>query len=108
MPAREGERVEAGGLVPANPLDGFAVQMATFQTSGRAAQAVREFQDAGYLAYSAERVRSDGVHVHGVFLGPYSERAVAERDRERVGQVPGYGTGLIVPIAPAESAQKTE
>ena len=103
-----GERAEAGSPVPANPLDGFAVQMATFQTSGRAAQAVREFQDAGYLAYSAERVRGDGVHVHSVFLGPYSERAIAERDRERAGQVPGYGTGLIVPIAPAESAQKTQ
>ena len=107
LPPLVGERAEAGSPVPANPLDGFAVQMATFQTSGRAALAVRDFQDAGYLAYSAERVRGDGVHVHSVFLGPYSERAVAERDRERAAQVPGYGTGLIVPIAPAEPAQKT-
>ena len=107
LPARAGDRTESQDPVsPTAP--GFALQMATFQSAARAAQAVQEFRDAGYNAYGAERSLRDGTVAHAVFLGPYTERAAAEGDRERASQIPGYGTGLIVPLGPAVPSQKTQ
>jgi general secretion pathway protein A len=88
--------------------EGFAVQMATFQSAGRAAQAAQEFRDAGYLAYSVERSLRDGSRVYAVILGPYMERADAERARERAREIPGYDSGLIVAIDPDALSLKTQ
>jgi general secretion pathway protein A len=75
----------------------FAVQIASFRTSGRAEQAVQELQQNGYQAYSAERTFRDGSTFFAVLLGPYADRTDAERDRAK--QIPGYDTGLIIEIA---------
>jgi len=101
---RTGAQAQEAGLTP----EGFAVQMATFQSAGRAAQAAQEFRDAGYLAYSVERSLRDGTRVHAVILGPYMERADAERARERAREIPGYDSGLIVAIDPDALSLKTQ
>jgi type II secretory pathway predicted ATPase ExeA/cell division septation protein DedD len=103
--ARNSER--AGTQEPAlgQAAAGFALQMATFQSDARAVQAVQEFRDAGYQAYRVERSLRDGTRAYAVFLGPYAQRAAAERDRERARQIPGYGTGLVVQMNPAPSLQ---
>jgi cell division septation protein DedD len=75
--------------------------MATFQSPARTAQALQEFRDAGYHAYSVEVSLRDGNRALAVFLGPYAERASAERDRDRSRQIPGYGSGLVVQIGPS-------
>jgi type II secretory pathway predicted ATPase ExeA len=107
-PVGEGDRAvveaRAADQIPA----GFAVQMATFQSAGRAAQAAQEFRGAGYLAYSVERSLRDGTRVHAVILGPYVARAQAERDRARAREIPGYDSGLIIPIDPALLSQKVQ
>jgi general secretion pathway protein A len=79
-------------------LSRFAVQIATFRTSLRAEQAVRELRQGGYEAYSTEKVLRDGSTVFTVLLGPYAERTDAERDRTK--QIPGYETGLLIDLAP--------
>jgi cell division septation protein DedD len=94
--------------VAGQPAAGFAIQMATFQSAARAAQAVQEFRDAGYKAYGVERTLRDGTAAHAVFLGPYPEHTAAEGDRERARQIPGYGTGLIVPINPVVTLPKAQ
>jgi type II secretory pathway predicted ATPase ExeA len=105
LPARDSKRAGAQELAPGQTADGFALQVATFQSEARAAQAVQKFRDAGYQAYGVERSLRDGTRVHAVLLGPYAQRAAAERDRERARQVPGYGIGLVVPINPAPPLQ---
>ena len=75
--------------------------MATFQNPARAAQALQEFRDAGYHAYSIEVSLRDGEHAVAVFLGPYAELAPAERDLDRVRQMPGYGSGRLVQLGPS-------
>jgi type II secretory pathway predicted ATPase ExeA/cell division septation protein DedD len=101
LPARDSKRAGAQEPAPGQAADGFALQVATFQSEARAAQAVQEFRDAGYQAYRVERSLRDGTRAHAVLLGPYAQRAAAERDRERARQVPGYGIGLVVPVNPA-------
>jgi cell division septation protein DedD len=76
--------------------------MATFQTVVGAARAIQELQEAGYRAYSADVTLNDGRPAVGVFLGPYAQRAPAERDVERVREIPGYDSAHIVPIDPSE------
>lgn len=97
-PAREGERAGAQDPVPGQTGTGFALQMATFQSPARTAQALQEFRDAGYRAYSVDVSLSDGNRALAVFLGPYTERASAERDLDRARQIPGYGSGRVVQI----------
>ncbi len=76
----------------------LALQMATFQGPARAAQALQEFRDAGYHAYSTEVSLRDGERAVAVFLGPYAELAPAERDLDRARQMPGYGSGRLVQL----------
>jgi len=75
--------------------------MATFQSSARATQALQEFRDAGYHAYSTEVSLRDGERAVAVFLGPYAELAPAERDLDRARQMPGYGSGRLVQLGPS-------
>jgi cell division septation protein DedD len=75
--------------------------MATFQSAVRAEQALQEFRDAGYHAYSIEVSLRDGARAIAVFLGPYAELTSAERDLERARQMPGYDSGRIVQIGPS-------
>ena len=100
-PARAGELTGAQDPVPGQTAARFALQMATFQSPARTAQALQEFRDAGYHAYSVEVSLRDGNRALAVFLGPYAERASAERDRDRSRQIPGYGSGLVVQIGPS-------
>ena len=70
--------------------------MGTFRNAARATQALQEFHDAGYHAYSAEVAQRDGGSALAVFLGPYAELPPAEKDLERAQQIPGYSDGHIV------------
>jgi cell division septation protein DedD len=105
-PIGQGDRAAVNASSTDHTQAGFAVQMATFQSAGRAAQAAQEFRNAGYPASSVERSLRDGTHVYAVILGPYLVRAEAERDRERAREVAGFDSGLIVPIGPALLSQK--
>jgi len=78
-----------------------ALQMATFQSPARAAQALQEFRDAGYHAYSIEVSLRDGERAFAVFLGPYADLAPAERDLDRARQIPGYDSGRLVQLDPS-------
>ena len=58
-----------------------------------------KLEAAGFTAFSAVIELRDGEPAFGVFLGPYTERPDAVRDRERAQLTPGYGTGRVVQIA---------
>jgi general secretion pathway protein A len=110
-------RVPAGGAVPAadSPVadrepgkpqtleaaPGFAIQMATFQTSGRAAQALQQFLDAGYTGWSTKVDLRDGGQAFGVFLGPYETRTAAELELDKTRQIPGFSGGRVIQITPS-------
>jgi MSHA biogenesis protein MshM len=76
----------------------FALQMGTFQIAENAAHSVEEFQKAGYRAYSARVTLPSGKTAIGVFLGPYTERAEAERDLRRAASNPEYAGGHLVRV----------
>jgi cell division septation protein DedD len=82
--------------------------MATFQSPTRVAQALQEFRDAGYRAYSIEVRLRDGTRALAVFLGPYAELASAERDLERARQIRGYGNGMVVQLGPSPVTPKSQ
>ena len=82
--------------------------MATFQSSVRAAESAEEFQAAGHTAVSVEVPLKDGKRGFAVFLGPYTERAQAERALERAQATPGYGTGRVVEVGGAAFADGQE
>jgi type II secretory pathway predicted ATPase ExeA len=84
--------------VSARKVERFAIRMATFQSRGRTEQALQEFRDAGFQAYSVEGTLSDGTRAFAVFLGPYTERAEVDRDRDRAQAIPGFGSGFIVRV----------
>jgi type II secretory pathway predicted ATPase ExeA len=73
-----------------------AIQIATFESAARAAQALQELRDAGFRAYTVAVQLRDGTAALAVFLGPYDERASADRDLDRVTKMPGYGGGWVV------------
>ena len=78
----------------------FALQMGTFQVPENAAHTVEEFQNAGYRAYSARVKLPSGRTAIGVFLGPYTERAEAERDLRSTARNPEYAGGHLVRVGP--------
>ena len=84
--------------VTARKIERFAIRMATFQSQGRTEQALQEFRDAGFKAYSVEGTLSNGTRAFAVFLGPYTERAEVDRDRDRAQAIPGFGSGFIVRV----------
>jgi general secretion pathway protein A len=77
------------------------LQMATFQSSARARQAIEELRNAGYRVYSVELPPRDGERMLTVLLGPYTELASAERDLDAARQLPGYDTARVVEAVPA-------
>ncbi len=77
-----------------------ALQMATFQSSARADQAMLELRGAGYRTYSVELPPQNGERVLAVFLGPYAEQASAERDLDAARRLPGYSTARVVQVVP--------
>jgi len=77
------------------------LQMATFQSSARAQQAIQELRDAGFPAYRVELAPQDGQRMLTVLLGPYTDPAAAERDLEAARRLPGYNTGRLVEAVPA-------
>ena len=85
--------------VPGQSRQGFyALQMGTFQVPENAAHRVEEFQNAGYRAYSARVMLPSGRTAIGVFLGPYTERAEAERDLRSAARNPEYAGGHLVRV----------
>ena len=83
---------------PEQSRQAFALQMATFQNPENAARAVEEFQNAGYRAYSARVMLPSGRTAIGVFLGPYAERAEAERDLQIAARNPEYAGAHLVRV----------
>jgi len=98
-----GEKQLAGAPnpVPGQSRQAFAVQMGTFQNPENAARTVEEFQNAGYRAYSARVMLPSGRTAIGVFLGPYAERAEAERDLQIAARNPEYAGGHVVRVGRA-------
>jgi type II secretory pathway predicted ATPase ExeA/cell division septation protein DedD len=84
----------------------FVLRMATFETAGQAAAAVKELETAGFRAYSTIVTRQDGTTVSTVFLGPYAQRPQVERDLARAQQIPGYDSAQIVALGPPEFGPK--
>jgi type II secretory pathway predicted ATPase ExeA/cell division septation protein DedD len=78
-----------------------ALQMATFQSAARAEQAMQELRNAGYRAYSVELPPRDGERVLAVLVGPYTDRAPAERDLGTTRQLPGYASARLIDLGPA-------
>jgi cell division septation protein DedD len=70
--------------------------MATFQNRARAAQALKEFRDAGYRAYDVEVSLPGGERAFAVLLGLYADIETATQDLVRARQIPGYGSGRII------------
>jgi general secretion pathway protein A len=101
-PAPAPAPVEPDPVAP-NPVatPKVALQMATFQSSARARQAIEELRNAGYRVYSVELPPRDGERMVTVLLGPYTELASAERDLDAARQLPGYGTARVVEAIPA-------
>jgi type II secretory pathway predicted ATPase ExeA/cell division septation protein DedD len=81
----------------------FLIQMATFQSATRAAESARLFQTTGHTAVSVEVPLRDGKRAYAVFLGPYADRAQAERELQRAQMTPGY-SGRIVEVGGAAFA----
>jgi hypothetical protein len=52
----------------------------------------------GYGAFQVEVSLRNGDRAFAVFLGPYLDRADADRDYERARQIPGYVAGRIVEV----------
>jgi general secretion pathway protein A len=90
--------------VPSRPV-AFAVKLGTFQIAENATRAVQGLQNAGYRAYSGRVTLPSGRSAVGVFLGPYAERAEAERDRERAARIPDYGSGQVIRVDPNASVK---
>jgi len=106
--AREGERTGSQNVVNSQTAARLALQMATFQSPARVAQALQDFRDAGYRAYSIDVPLRDGTRALAVFLGPYAELASAERDLDRARQIPGYGSGRVVQLGPSPVPPKSQ
>lgn len=77
----------------------FAIQIATFLSATGANESVRELQSLGFGAFQTEVSLRTGRRAFVVFLGPYSERELAERDNERAQAIPGYAEGRIIEIS---------
>jgi general secretion pathway protein A len=77
------------------------LQMATFQSSARAQQAIQELRDAGFSAYSVELSSAEGERLLTVLLGPYIERSAAERDLDAARHLPGYDSARLVEATPS-------
>ncbi len=79
----------------------YALLMATFQGDERTAKSLQELRDAGFKAFRVEAALRDGGTAQVVYVGPYTDRAEAERDLERTRSVPGYDGARIVTLRPA-------
>jgi type II secretory pathway predicted ATPase ExeA/cell division septation protein DedD len=106
--ASEGELTGSQSVVNGQAAARLVLQMATFQSPTRVAQALQEFRDAGYRAYSIEVPLRDGTRALAVFLGPYAELASAERDLDRARQIPGYSSGRVVQLEPSPVPPKSQ
>jgi type II secretory pathway predicted ATPase ExeA/cell division septation protein DedD len=92
------------GTTQGHSNDGIlALQMGTFQVPENAARTVEDLRSAGYRAYTVPLRLPSGKSAVGVFLGPYVDRAEAERDLRRTSRNPEYAGGHLVRIARTQS-----
>jgi cell division septation protein DedD len=82
------------------PAPKVALQMATFQSSARAQQALEQLRNAGYRAYMVELAPQNGDRMLTVFVGPYSDASDAERDLDAARLIPDYATARVVQLMP--------
>jgi type II secretory pathway predicted ATPase ExeA/cell division septation protein DedD len=75
-----------------------AILMATFVSDARTAKSLQEIRDAGFPAFSVEVSLRDGERGLAVYVGPYDDRANAERDLARAQALSGYEDARIVAI----------
>ena len=83
----------------AAPVPGrsFSVLVASFRQPREAAALSQQLRDLG-LPVRAIRVVSGARGVwHQVLVGPYGDAAAADRDKERVRQMPGYADARVIP-----------
>jgi type II secretory pathway predicted ATPase ExeA len=99
-PAGTGSVPTASGAQAPLTAGALRVQIATFRTASRAAEAVTLFEGAGFRARSAEVVLRDGRTAFSVQLGPYADRPAALAAIERAQAIPGYGPGVIIEPKP--------
>jgi type II secretory pathway predicted ATPase ExeA/cell division septation protein DedD len=80
----------------AQPRGGtLAVRLETFHVPENAARTVEVLRRDGYPAYSTRVTLPSGKSAVGVFLGPYTDRAEAERDLRRVRRDPEYADAHV-------------
>ena len=77
----------------------LAIQMATFLSGVSADESVKELRELGYSAFQVDVSIQGGNRAYAVFLGPYQDRAAADRDYERALHIPGYVAGRIIEVA---------
>ena len=93
----------AANGAPRQAEEGLALRMGTFQVPENANRKVEELRNAGYRAYSSRVTLPSGRAAVGVFLGPYTERAEAERDLRRANRNPEYADGHLVRVGRTRS-----
>jgi cell division septation protein DedD len=71
------------------------VRLETFHVPENAARTVEVLRRDGYPAYSTRVTLPSGKSAVGVFLGPYTDRAEAERDLRRVRRDPEYADAHV-------------
>jgi type II secretory pathway predicted ATPase ExeA/cell division septation protein DedD len=89
----------ANGAAPV-PATRFALLMATFEGNERTEKSLEELRTAGFKAFRVEVSLHDGGAAQVVYVGPYTDRAEAERDLERARDLPGYDGARLVTLKP--------
>jgi cell division septation protein DedD len=94
---------EPGGAVAVQPpveAGIFAIDVALFSSSSRASRLVVELGASGYPAYVKDLDLGQRGQMYEVIVGPFSSRADADTEVERIHAIPGYGDARVVSSAP--------
>lgn len=91
----------AAGAPPA--ADAYIIQVALFETAGRAGLVVKELADLGYRSYQIELDLGARGRLQQVLVGRYGTRAEAESDLERIRRIPDYADARVVSASPRVS-----
>jgi cell division septation protein DedD len=96
--APEADAVNAGHVTASASAGKYIIQVASFEDERRALQLVAQLSDRGYRAYQAA-FELDGERWWQVSVGPYPATVDAERDLERVREIPGYDDATVRSLA---------
>jgi type II secretory pathway predicted ATPase ExeA/cell division septation protein DedD len=84
----------------AGPGGIFAIDVALFNSTTRAARLVADLTAAGHRAYARDIDLGDRGHLFEVMVGPFAARADADGELARIRVRPGYDDARVVASAP--------